>query len=152
MPHQADWTYSVVVPPSHPWYSLTAVESYRRIHEWIRDALTMLSLATELAPEARHDQPGQCFVGYERSDVLLKGRKVAGAAQRRRRDGLLIQGSMQPGFLKLSRAAWEQAMYEVASQREGIKWSRLAPDTALEERTQTLVRLKYSQDGYNRRR
>src|SRR5262245_1861549 len=26
--HGRDWTYSVVVPPSHGWYGLAAIESY----------------------------------------------------------------------------------------------------------------------------
>src|SRR5437868_3476330 len=38
VPHDADWTYSFAVPPGHEWHSLTAEESYRRIHEWIHQA------------------------------------------------------------------------------------------------------------------
>src|SRR5438270_184469 len=37
VPHNADWTYSFVVPPAHAWHSLKAEESYRRIHEWIQN-------------------------------------------------------------------------------------------------------------------
>ncbi|HXE41978.1 MAG TPA: hypothetical protein VN516_03050, partial [Candidatus Baltobacteraceae bacterium] len=37
VPHDADWTYSFIAPPNHEWHSLKAEESYRRIHEWIRD-------------------------------------------------------------------------------------------------------------------
>ena len=40
--------------------------------------------------------PGQCFVGHEKFDLLWHGRKIAGAAQRRNKLGLLIQGSVQP--------------------------------------------------------
>src|SRR5207244_2456422 len=29
VPHASEWTYSLVFPPWHPWYALTAVESYR---------------------------------------------------------------------------------------------------------------------------
>lgn len=36
-----------------------------------------------------------CFANPVRADVLLNGRKIAGAAQRRTRDGLLQQGSVQ---------------------------------------------------------
>src|SRR5204862_2694280 len=35
VPHDADWTYTLVFPENHPWYSLSAVESYERIHDWI---------------------------------------------------------------------------------------------------------------------
>src|SRR6202051_181140 len=37
VPHDADWTYSFTVPPNHEWYSLKAIESYRRMHEWIQN-------------------------------------------------------------------------------------------------------------------
>jgi lipoate-protein ligase A len=36
-----------------------------------------------------------CFMNPVRADVLIDGRKIAGAAQRRTRQGLLHQGSIQ---------------------------------------------------------
>src|SRR5688572_17048998 len=42
VPHDCDWTYSVIFPPQHFWYSLKALESYRRLHEWIRCAFEKL--------------------------------------------------------------------------------------------------------------
>ena len=95
VPHDADWTYSLVFPPTHWWYALRATESYERVHQWIRDAFAKLDVATELSPARRKEIPGQCFAGAERFDVLWHGRKIAGAAQRRNRHGLLIQGSVQ---------------------------------------------------------
>ena len=50
VPHNADWTYSLVFPPGHEWHSLKAEESYRRVHEWIRSAFAKLNVITELAP------------------------------------------------------------------------------------------------------
>src|SRR5208283_2290118 len=38
VPHDADWTYSLIFPAQHYWHCLKAVESYRRAHEWIREA------------------------------------------------------------------------------------------------------------------
>ncbi|HEY6227487.1 MAG TPA: octanoyltransferase, partial [Verrucomicrobiae bacterium] len=35
VPHDADWTYSVIIPPSHPWYELRAAESYLHLHRWV---------------------------------------------------------------------------------------------------------------------
>src|SRR5213593_4162167 len=32
VPHDRDWTYSLVFPPSHPCYQLKAIESYHRVH------------------------------------------------------------------------------------------------------------------------
>src|SRR5437879_4450726 len=44
VPHEADWTYSVVFPVNDPWYSLAAIESYRRVHEWILAAFDRLNV------------------------------------------------------------------------------------------------------------
>src|SRR6185436_10072994 len=96
VPHGADWTYSLAFPTVHEWYSLTAIQSYERVHRWIQSAFVLANVPTELAAERRQAGAGQCFVGYEKHDLLWRGQKIAGAAQRRTRDGLLIQGSVQP--------------------------------------------------------
>src|SRR5215211_655886 len=96
VPHDHDWTYSLVFPPSHGWYALKAVESYRRVHDWVRAAFAHLGVEAHLAAKAERQGIGQCFAGAEQFDVLLRDRKIAGAAQRRTRGGLLIQGSVQP--------------------------------------------------------
>lgn len=152
VPHDADWTYSVAVPPGHAWYQLKAVESYRLIHEWIRDAFACINVPTTLAPAAQQEIPGQCFVGAEKSDVLWHGRKVAGAAQRRTRTGLLIQGSVQPPPISLSRASWETAMCQVARREWQVEWTELKPAGRLVDRTRNLEAAKYSQNAYNQKR
>src|SRR5689334_15832308 len=121
VPHDADWTYSLAFPTTHEWYALAAVESYRRVHQWIQDAFAKIDVVTELAPQSHRAGPGQCFVGYEKSDVLWRGKKIAGAAQRRTRSGLLLQGSIQPPPVSPKRDAWENAMQEVAS-KMGVQW------------------------------
>jgi lipoyl(octanoyl) transferase len=152
VPHDADWTYSLAFPPCDGWYALSATDSYRRVHEWIRAAFTLLNLATELAPVCHKTLPGQCFQGHEMSDVLWRGRKIAGAAQRRTRDGLLIQGSVQPPARPLARGDWEQAMCDVAHVEQAAHWLEFPPDPPLVEQAQELVRQKYSQAGYNQKR
>lgn len=147
VPHDADWTYSLVIPPQHTWYALRAEESYRRMHEWIRDAFARLGVPTQLATVARHSAPGECFGGWERFDLLWHGRKIAGAAQRRTRTGLLIQGSIQPPP-GLRRDAWEAAMRAVA----GVTWVAAPGIPNLGSRTTELAEQKYSQASWNRRR
>ncbi len=151
VPHDADWTYSLIIPPAHGWYALTAMESYRRVHEWIQAAFLSLGVTTILAPCCRKALPGQCFAGHEKSDVLWRGRKIAGAAQRRTRTGLLIQGSVQPPALKIERAAWESAMCDGAAVF-GVAWSDFEADAALNRRAAELAKKVYSQDSHNRRR
>ena len=171
VPHDADWTYSVAFPSTHDWYSLAAIDSYHRIHEWLQTAFARLNIPTDLAPqsrssrreealsEIRNDQslltsaatvvlPGQCFVGHEKFDLLWHGKKIAGAAQRRTRDGLLIQGSVQPPPLALARTDWQQAMCDVAH----VNWVAFQPDPALRERAEELAAKKYSQAAFTQKR
>ncbi len=149
VPHDSDWTYSLAFATTHEWYSFTAIQSYERIHRWIQSAFTKLNVPTLLAPERRKAEPGQCFVGHEKSDLLWHGKKIAGAAQRRARDGLLIQGSIQPPPLALQRSQWENAMRETAA---SVRWNVFAPDQMLTERVQELISKKYSVVGYNQKR
>ena len=168
VPHDADWTYSLAFPPGHEWHLLKADESYRRVHEWIQSAFARLKITTELAPGRRlssldprlSTHATACFVGYEKSDLLWQERKIAGAAQRRNKLGLLIQGSVQPSPCQKSeirnnkseRAAWQNAMCAAGNGEFGIQWSDFEPDAALREQAEELVQQKYSQTAYNHKR
>jgi lipoate-protein ligase A len=152
VPHDADWTYSAVFPPGHEWHSLKAEESYRRIHDWLRLAFAELKVKTELAPCCRKSQPGQCFAGHEKFDLLWRGKKIAGAAQRRNKSGLLIQGSIQPPPISLKRADWENAMREVAYGQFRVEGHEFLPDATLRAGAAELARQKYSQNDYNQKR
>jgi lipoate-protein ligase A len=144
VPHDRDWTYSLAFPRDHKWHALKAEASYRCVHEWIQSAFARLDMATDLALKSHPAGPGQCFVGYEKSDLLWRGKKIAGAAQRRNKLGLLIQGSVQPP-LPLVRAAWQQAMCDVGQIVLETKCSDFEPDGPLRQRADALVRQKYSQ-------
>ncbi|HZT22198.1 MAG TPA: hypothetical protein VFB55_04750 [Verrucomicrobiae bacterium] len=152
VPHDADWTYSFIAPPQHEWYSLKAQESYRRMHEWIRAAFAGLNIETQLAPFKKTGIPGACFAGHEKFDVLWRGRKIAGAAQRRNRLGLLIQGSVQPPPLPCSRSDWEKAMQETAQENFQIAWRQFVLDEPIRSRAEKLSQQKYAWDHYNRKR
>jgi lipoate-protein ligase A len=150
VPHDADWTYSLAFPPGHEWHQLRAEESYRRVHAWIQAAFAQLGAATELAPCCQKTAPGQCFVGYEKSDLLWHGRKIAGAAQRRNKLGLLIQGSVQPPPVGLQRDDWQAAMLAVAKNDSG--WSELSVNGELLALANQLAVEKYSQPSYKQKR
>ena len=126
VPHDADWTYSAIFPPGQEWHSLKAEESYRRIHDWLRLAFVELKVPTELAPACKTALPGQCFAGHEKFDLLWHGKKIAGAAQRRNRLGLLIQGSVQSP-VSVERGKWEQAMQAVARKNFRVEWIEWKP-------------------------
>lgn len=152
VPHDVDWTYSLVFPRGHWWYASRARESYRRVHEWIRNAFARLDVAAELSDDRRKASASQCFVGAERFDLLWCGRKIAGAAQRRNRQGLLIQGSVQSPSPALKQADWQKAVCDVARQNWHVEWLPFLSNAALDERVDELMRQKYSLDAYNQRR
>ena len=156
VPHDADWTYSFAVPPGQEWHRLAATESYRRIHEWIQRGFAILKTETELAQAKKAagggDLPGECFIGHEQFDLLWHGRKIAGAAQRRNKLGLLIQGSVQPPPVSLVRGDWENAMRAAAVELFSAKWQEFSPDENLSARAEELARQKYSQTAYNEKR
>ena len=93
--HGEDITYSIVVPIAHPFAQCSARESYCKFHgalaQWLADRGVAASLAH--APEGQGN--GVCFDSPAEADVVVDGRKIAGAAQRRTREGLLYQGSVQ---------------------------------------------------------
>ena len=152
VPHDTDWTYSLVFPPGHWWFASRASESYQRVHEWIREAFRRFNITTELSPGRPKAPTGQCFVGAERFDLLWHGRKIAGAAQRRNRQGLLIQGSVQPPPQAPARADWRKAICDVAREKWRVQWSPFASGAELDHRAEELVRQKYSLASYNQRR
>jgi lipoate-protein ligase A len=151
VPHDADWTYSLAFPVGHEWHALRAEESYRRVHEWIQAAFAKLGVETELAPCCKKSAPGQCFAGHEKFDLLWHGRKIAGAAQRRNKFGLLIQGSIHPPGAQL-RVDWHEAMRETVPAEAPTEWQNFSSDGELRERAGQLAREKYSQAAYNQHR
>jgi len=108
--HRDDWTYALVVPRSHPLYDERASHSYRIVHECLASALSLLGQPAELKTVCGPDDtcaaekakqvgviPGVCFQRAELYDVVNKhtGKKIAGAAQKRNKHGLLFQGSLE---------------------------------------------------------
>ncbi|CAN5572873.1 hypothetical protein BH20VER1_BH20VER1_22900 [soil metagenome] len=104
VPHGDDFTYSVILPHRAAAEAKSPRVVYTTIHAAIQRALA----GTFAAELARHDAPkvsDACFANPVVADVLLDGRKIAGAAQRRTRAGLLHQGSIQEQRLPAGFAA-----------------------------------------------
>jgi lipoyl(octanoyl) transferase len=151
VPHDGDWTYSVIIPPAHSWHTLRAADSYQRLHQWMRDAFARLGVATLLAPCEAKEAPGRCFAGPDKADLLWRERKIAGAAQRRTRRGLLIQGSVQPppGVAKID---WQQALCDAAGESFNAAWKAVEGEALPHGRAGELVRERYGQRSFNERR
>lgn len=113
--HREDWTYALVIPRGHALEAARAVDSYRAVHAALVAALAacgqpaVLKEKCEPAGEASDADansegagcaavkgPTVCFTRPELYDVLhpTTGAKIAGAAQKRTKEGLLFQGSI----------------------------------------------------------
>jgi lipoate-protein ligase A len=101
--HRNDWTYALVIPRGHPLEEIRATTSYREVHEALATALRRQGVPAvtkqRIDPENGGDaSPGAgiCFQRAEVFDVVHEhsGEKIAGAAQKRNKRGLLFQGSV----------------------------------------------------------
>ena len=95
VPHGEDLTYSIVVPAGNPLLARSSPEIYSEVHEAIRRALQSNGIEAALANSPAPRISEACFANPVRADLLSGGRKIAGAAHRRSRLGLLHQGSIQ---------------------------------------------------------
>jgi lipoyl(octanoyl) transferase len=98
--HRDDWTYSLVIPRGHELEELRATQSYRVVHECLAEALRIQDVAVVSKPAATEPAAtpglGICFQQAEPYDLVhgRTGEKIAGAAQKRNKHGLLFQGSI----------------------------------------------------------
>jgi lipoyl(octanoyl) transferase len=95
VPHGHDLTYSLLIGSSQPAYQLSSPALYRRIHENIAAALFSCGVATHFVSNSRPRTSDACFANPVAADLLEGNRKIAGAAHRKTRHGLLHQGSIQ---------------------------------------------------------
>jgi len=95
--HGEDWTYALVAPRGSALEEMRAVESYRTVHQALADALKRQNVPAELNQTPNSDaERSVCFKKAELHDLIHAGtgEKLAGAAQKRNKRGLLCQGSL----------------------------------------------------------
>lgn len=101
--HRDDWTYTLVIPRGHALEEQRASQSYREVHAALAAALRKQNVPAvvkqAVEPPENGEAPGPsgvCFQRAELYDVVNErsGEKIAGAAQKRNKHGLLMQGSL----------------------------------------------------------
>ncbi len=98
--HRRDRTFTLFLPRPGFEHLMTAGMSYRWVHECLAAALRQTGVEATLVAESvstgGNRENGSCFERPVTWDVVLEnGEKLAGGAQRRTRNGLLHQGSVQ---------------------------------------------------------
>ena len=119
--HREDWTYALVIPRSHPMCAGNAFWVYEAIHSKISEALSCCDQPAFVTPSVvgkagAFGSPTLGFYGAEPGDVInaQNGLKIAGAAQKRNRYGLLLQGSLaKSNTANVDWAAFEKKFTEL---------------------------------------
>jgi lipoate-protein ligase A len=155
--HGDDLTYSIVIPASDPTFDKSSIALYEKIHHALADALNGIgerAIVTggvdpggiALSKHAAVNASGHnCFTNPVRADVMMDGRKIAGAAQRRTRRGLLQQGSIQ-GILTKSDLAPKFA------QALSANCTQFVVNEEIFRRAREFARQKYGTESWQRRR
>lgn len=99
--HLWDLSFSVIIPSHHPGYSTDIMLNYKFINDAVLEAV-ISTLGRPISgsllpvdPVPLNDKtPFFCFAKPTKYDVIIDGKKIAGAAQRRGQNGYLHQGSI----------------------------------------------------------
>jgi lipoyl(octanoyl) transferase len=145
VPHGDDLTYSLMISARDAAYRLPSPALYREIHQIIAHALLSWGVPTQLVQENSTRVSTVCFANPVTADLLEGERKIAGAAHRRTRQGLLHQGSIQrPDLAECFRQKLASAL-SAKLERETIASSVL-------EAAGELAAIKYGTDAWLHRR
>jgi lipoate-protein ligase A len=143
--HGEDLTYSIVIPANDSVFGESSMSIYEKMHRALRDALIANAQLAELAAVIGSADAVACFANPVHADVMIDGRKVAGAAQRRTRSGLLQQGSIQG--VDLGDGLAERFAKELSDSRK--TW--VLPD-AIHYQAQEIATQKYGTESWLRKR
>ncbi len=142
--------------------------AYREINAWVTAALAKFGIAVVAGdgePEAA--PPGLCFDAHTRYDLLARGRKVFGSAQRRGGNRFLLHGSLvlEPNPLSrgavsvaeladrpVERAEMEQAVVAAVQEVAGVVPRAGAPSAGEWAEAERLVSRRYGSEAWTRRR
>jgi lipoate-protein ligase A len=99
--HLSDLAFSVLLPASHPRFSVNTLDNYAFINQKVAEVVASFTLQS-VKPQLYHQEStclnqkcwAFCMAKPTQYDLMLKGKKVGGAAQRRTKQGLLHQASL----------------------------------------------------------
>jgi lipoate-protein ligase A len=97
--HIWDLAFSFLMPAEHPRFSQNTLENYQFVNNAVLQAVqSYFSLPGELipddAPSLAPECKNFCMAKPTQYDVVYRGTKIAGAAQRKRKQGYLHQGTI----------------------------------------------------------
>jgi lipoate-protein ligase A len=139
--HNADWTFSLLVPAWEKFCRIRPREAYQAIHTRVVAAMSHdgKGQGIRLAGTEDCEQALSCFAGPTLFDVMDDTiGKVCGGAQRRTRQGVLHQGSIQRSGIQITASFGEKLGAEFADQLH-----EFSPPHFLGERSEHLAETQY---------
>jgi lipoate-protein ligase A len=155
--HGDDLTYSIVIPSNDTAFIESSMSLYERVHRALVNAFNGLGKRAVVAGGV--DRGGiaaamriavsasgyNCFANPACADVTIDSRKIAGAAQRRTRRGILQQGSIQGVELENGLAERFAQVLSANCRERGV-------DAKILDRARELVQCKYGTNAWLRKR
>lgn len=135
--HICDLAFSVLIPTGHPKFSLNTLENYALINESVIQVIRKLHkgplslLPEELSPLDLSCKQF-CMAKPTKYDVMIHGKKIGGASQRRTKLGLLHQGTIAIALLPttylekvlLPGTQVIEAMHQNSASLLGTNWTK----------------------------
>jgi lipoate-protein ligase A len=168
--HHHELTYALALPAAHP-LARPHTALYRAVHSVLASLLRAHGLAVDpvgsTATLVGAARPFLCFVDRAADDIVYRGAKIVGSAQRRRRGAILQHGSLllaaspgTPGLLgvrELSTAPtdplyWSDLVSSRIPEVLGFVPVREDDATSLRRRAEALEVSAYKTDSWTRRR
>ena len=132
--HGQDLTFSISVKNDSPFFKGEVKDSYLRVNEALRAGLQLLFPKIDYAdcksiPSTRGKENRICFEAPSCYDLLIQGKKVVGASQRRKNCAVLHQSSifldmpsdeLRQGILNGFREKWGIDLFEKPLTEEEI--------------------------------
>lgn len=106
--HLTDCAFSFVVPAHTPFFSTNTLDNYAFVNGLVAQALAPFLPSAEQAELLKQEPVCQsacqnfCMAKPTQYDIMVNGKKIGGAAQRRTKQGFLHQGSISLALPSLS--------------------------------------------------
>lgn len=110
--HFCDYAFSFLMPAHHPNFSTNTLENYRFVNEFVFQSVAKLieeqeglNYLEQEPQDEKNEALNFCMAKATKYDVLYKGKKIGGAAQRKTARGYLHHGTVSvalpdPKYLK----------------------------------------------------
>ena len=150
--HGWDLTFSLMVPQGVTSRELSPAQFYKILHHALAEAITRFSrMEITIAGDREILSGPACFTSPARDDLMWRGKKILGGAQRRSDGALLYQGSMQgcDEIMGIKKTAF---LYEDFANSLSNRVNQALLSQTIKREASDLAQQRYRSEGWNTRR